>query len=122
MLLIVDPSHLGDWKHGCGVWHLIPKIEVRSSASFLKYIFIHHELKETWKGARDYCCQLGMSLLTIYSVEKQSCLYDTMKNIMGGRHICLQQVLCIHLVHDETICDKNIFRLCVYVVLFIHDS
>jgi hypothetical protein len=35
MILIVEPSHLGDWKHGCGVWHLIPKIEVQS-ASFLK--------------------------------------------------------------------------------------
>ncbi|XP_059468976.1 uncharacterized protein LOC132192823 [Neocloeon triangulifer] len=55
-LKLIRPQLLGRWVKSCSVYYLIPKITA------------------TWKGAIDYCCSLGMRLLTIYSYEKQYCL------------------------------------------------
>jgi hypothetical protein len=33
-----------------------------------------HDLQASWSEARNYCCKLGMNLVTVYSIEKQDCL------------------------------------------------
>ncbi|CAB3380487.1 Hypothetical predicted protein [Cloeon dipterum] len=51
-----EPYQLGEWKTACGVRYLIATREMN------------------WDMALDYCCSLGMRLLTVQSVEKLSCL------------------------------------------------
>jgi len=34
------------------------------------------ELKKTWSEAKKFCRDIGMNLVSIYSLEKQNCLYD----------------------------------------------
>jgi hypothetical protein len=33
-------------------------------------------LQASWSEARNFCCKLGMNLVSVYSVEKQDCLSD----------------------------------------------
>ncbi|CAB3380486.1 Hypothetical predicted protein [Cloeon dipterum] len=54
--ILFKPNLLGEWKTACGVRYLISKDLM------------------TWDLALDYCCSLGMRLLTVQSVEKLSCL------------------------------------------------
>jgi hypothetical protein len=39
----------------------------------------------TWRGAHDYCCSLGMTLLTIQSPREQSCLNQLLSK--GGKKL-----------------------------------
>jgi len=32
----------------------------------------------TWSEAEQFCCSIGMNLLTVFSVQKQRCLYDVL--------------------------------------------
>jgi hypothetical protein len=38
--------------------------------------FLTSELKKTWFEAKKFCCEIGMNLVSIYSLEKQNCLYN----------------------------------------------
>ncbi|CAB3380488.1 Hypothetical predicted protein [Cloeon dipterum] len=54
--ILLKPYLLGEWKTACGVRYLIAKKEM------------------FWDSALEYCCSLGMRLLTLQSVEKLACL------------------------------------------------
>jgi hypothetical protein len=38
--------------------------------------FLTNELKKTWSEAYKFCCEFRMNLVSVYSLEKQNCLYD----------------------------------------------
>jgi len=35
--------------------------------------------KRTWDEAREYCYQRRMHLVTVFSIDKQNCLFDALK-------------------------------------------
>ncbi|CAB3378806.1 Hypothetical predicted protein [Cloeon dipterum] len=53
---------LGEWKTSCGVRFLISKSRLR------------------WKDSLDFCCSLGMRLVSIQSFEKLMCLESVVPN------------------------------------------
>ncbi|XP_065344318.1 uncharacterized protein LOC135942233 [Cloeon dipterum] len=59
--VLLKPYLLGEWKTACGVRFLTTTREM------------------SWKESFDYCCRLGMRLLTVQSVEKLSCLSEILE-------------------------------------------
>ncbi|XP_065335077.1 uncharacterized protein LOC135936249 isoform X2 [Cloeon dipterum] len=54
--VLIKPSRLGEWKTSCGVSFLI------------------HNKDMVWEKAIEFCCTLGMRLLSVQSFEKLACL------------------------------------------------
>jgi hypothetical protein len=54
----LEPSAFGNISMACGVY------------------FLTNELKKTWSEAKEFCCEIGMNLVSIYSLEKPNCIYD----------------------------------------------
>lgn len=55
-----EPTAYGKLNKKCGVYLLV------------------NENLATWTEAEEYCCSIGMDLLTVFSVEKQTCLFDVL--------------------------------------------
>jgi hypothetical protein len=53
-----EPTAFGNITMKCGVY------------------FLNSELEKTWSDAKQYCCDVGMNLVSVFSLEKQHCLYD----------------------------------------------
>ncbi|XP_065346454.1 uncharacterized protein LOC135943717 [Cloeon dipterum] len=64
--ILFKPRSLGDWKSACGVRFLI-----------------HNQMKD-WFGALEFCCSLGMRLLSVQSYEKLNCLDSVLEIDMMG--------------------------------------
>jgi len=75
--IILEPTLLGQWVEGCGVKFLVPNLEVNKIKIFIQKA-VKIFFQATWSEAQQFCCKLGMSLVTIYSIDKQYCLFDSM--------------------------------------------
>jgi len=47
--------------------------------------FLLSEHTKKWSEANQFCCERGMYLVSIYSLEKQHCLYD----LLNERMLCV---------------------------------
>ncbi|XP_065334628.1 uncharacterized protein LOC135935925 [Cloeon dipterum] len=56
--VFLKPNRLGEWRTSCGV----------------RYLFYKEKL--SWKDSLEFCCSLGMRLVSVQSYEKTICLAD----------------------------------------------
>lgn len=66
--LYLEPTAFGNISSMCGVYLLLG------------------QQQKTWQEAEKFCCSVGMNLLTIFSVEKLSCLYNVFST--GSLKLC----------------------------------
>lgn len=67
-VVYLEPTAFGKISSMCGVYLLLG------------------QQQKTWQEAETFCCSVGMNLLTIFSMEKLSCLYDVFST--GSLKLC----------------------------------
>jgi len=80
VLIDLEPHLLGKWVEGCGVTFFIPNLQVLLTIHGAMENFVTL-IQAAWSEAKNYCCKLGMSLVTFYSSEKQICTFDALNSI-----------------------------------------
>jgi hypothetical protein len=68
----------GCWINGCGKEFFFSEIKVLSktkSRTILNLLLLHFVSQKTWSSARQFCCSIGTTLISLESFGLTGCLY-----------------------------------------------